>query len=133
MTSATDEFAELATWLPRLTKPDFDFGHWVPAERPAPAVVSMPYFAFSPEGLALLAAIPVQMGFDWARWMDSDEGQALLNDQSRIAEATPDQLLRLTSTLMRADRFNDGELANAYASGQLTAIVRRAAALTSDA
>lgn len=129
MTSATDEFAELATWLPELTKPDFDFGHWVPAERPAPAVVTMPYFAFSPEGLALLAAVPVQEAFDWSRWKDTDEGRSLLNDQSMIAAATPDQLLRLTTTLMRSDRFTDGVLATAFESGQLTAIVRRAAAL----
>jgi len=91
----------------------------------------MPYFAFSPEGLALVAAMPVQMGFEWGTWKDTAEGQSLLNDRTALAQATPEQLVQLSTTLLRADRFTDGTLANAWASGLLRAMVERAAALTS--
>jgi len=120
----------LAAFLPDIQKPDFNFGEWVPAEERAPGVTTMPYFAFSPEALALLAAMPVEMGFDWGTWKDTDEGKALINDRDALATATPEQLVHLITTIKRADRFTDGTIANAWASGLLTAIVERAAALS---
>ncbi len=125
-----EQLAGLASFRERIDAPDFDFGEWVPASKPAPGVLTMPYFAFSPEGLALLAAMPVQMGFDWGTWMDTDEAKGLLNDRDVLAQATPEQLLKLCTTLLRGDRFTDGALANAYASGLIEAIVHRAETLT---
>lgn len=120
----------LADLLAEVESPDFTFGEWVPPKRPAPGVVTMAYFAFSPQGLALVAAMPVQGGLDWAAWKETDDARRLLSDPAMIAQATPDELIRLSTTLVRSDRFTDGELANAWASGVITAIVRRAAALT---
>jgi len=120
----------LAAFLPDIDRPDFNFGEWVPAEERAPGVLTMPYYAFSPEALALLAAMPVEMGFDWGTWKDTDEGKALVSDLNAVANATPEQLVHLVTTLKRADRFTDGTIANAWASGLLRAIVERAAALT---
>jgi hypothetical protein len=124
--------APLAAFLPDIERPDFDFGEWVPAQKPAPGVLTMPYFAFSPEGLALLAAMPVEMGFDWGTWKDTEEGQGLINDRQKVAAATAEQLVHLITTLKRADRFTDGTIANAWASGLLRAIVERAAAIAAD-
>jgi len=122
--------AALAAFVPEIDNPNFKFGEWVPARRPAPGVVTMPYFAISPEGLALLAAMPVQMDFNWGEWKDTDEAKGLINDRDVLSQATEEQLVKLSTTLMRADRFTDGTLANAYASGLLAAIVRRAAVLS---
>lgn len=121
-----EQLAGLGSFREQIEAPDFDFGDWVPSSKPAPGVLTMPYFAFSPEGLALLAAMPVQMGFDWGTWMDTDEAKGLLNDRHVLEQATPEQLLKLSTTLLRGDRFTDGALANAYASGLIGAIVRRA-------
>lgn len=129
--NAEDRLKPLADFLPELDSADFDFGHWVPSERRAPGVMTMPYFAFSPQGLALIATMPALPTFDWPRWKDTPEGQALLNDQARVAKASADEVMRLTTTLLRGDRFTDGVLANAYASGLLRAIVIRAGQLTS--
>ena len=128
-----EQLANLGSFRERIEAPDFDFGEWVPSTKPAPGVLTMPYFAFSPDGLALLAAMPVQMGFDWGAWMHTDEFKGLLNDREVLAQATPEQLLKLCTTLLRGDRFTDGTLANAYASGLLAAIVHRAGVISEPA
>jgi len=117
----------LADFLADVESSDFSFGEWVPATKPAPGVVTMPYFAFSPEGLALIAAMPVQSAFDWASWQETDAAKRMLNDPATVADATPDELVKLSTTLLRSDRFTDGVLANAWASGLIRAIVKRAA------
>jgi hypothetical protein len=125
-----EQLANLGSFRERIEAPDFNFGEWVPSRKPAPGVLTMPYFAFSPDGLALLAAMPVQVAFDWGTWVDTDEAKGLLNDRDVLNQATPEQLLKLSTTLLRADHFTDGALANAYASGLLGAIVRRAETLS---
>src|SRR5215211_8196907 len=124
-----EQLANLGSFRERMDAPDFEFGEWVPSSKPAPGVLTMPYFAFSPDGLALLAAMPVQMGFDWRSWMGTDEAKGVINDRDVLAQATPDQLLKLCTALLRSDRFTDGSLAGANASGLLIAIVRRAEAV----
>lgn len=58
--------------------------------------------------------------------MTTPEAQALIADHANIASATPDQLVKLATSLVRSDRFTEGSLAGAHESGLLTAIVRRA-------
>lgn len=123
----------LAGFLDDISQPDFSFGEWVPAERPAPGVVTMAYFAFSPTGLALIAAMPIRADFDWTAWKDTDEGRRLLSDPAALAQATPDELVMVSTALLRSDRFTDGALANAWASGMIRGVVERAAALVGHA
>jgi hypothetical protein len=49
----------------------------------------------------------------------------------RLAVATADELVKLTTSLVRADRFTEGTLAWAFESGLLLAIARRAEELSS--
>jgi hypothetical protein len=46
-----------------------------------------------------------------------------------LAGATPDQLSRLATALLRQDRFSEGSLGADFASGLMAAIARRAAVL----
>jgi hypothetical protein len=85
----------------------------------------MPYFEFSAEALEFLKAAPIEV-FAWPEWMQTDEAQRLLADHAAIAEATDEQLVRVLTALKRGDRFGEGTLANAYQSGLLAAIARRA-------
>ena len=70
-------------------------------------------------------------GFDWMVWAQTPEGRALHDDREALANATPDQLARLLTAVIRMDRFSDGALADSYDSGLITAILRRAAVLAS--
>jgi len=74
----------------------------------------------------------VLMGFRWAGWANADEAQSLCHDPSKLAQATPEQLLRLLTAIIRQDHFCEGVLLNAFESGLMLAIVRRAAAILDD-
>jgi len=90
----------------------------------------MPYFVFSDQARELIAALPVTPGFAWPDWTRTEEAQTLIADHARIAEASADQLVKLTTAIVRSDRFTEGSIAGAFKSGLLAAIVRRAKLLT---
>jgi hypothetical protein len=70
--------------------------------------------------------------FDWMAWAAGPEGRRLIEDPSLVATASADDLARLLTTIIRGERFSDGEIAGALASGHLLAIVRRAGVLASE-
>jgi hypothetical protein len=66
---------------------------------------------------------------DWKSWKDGAEAGELLNCPETLARATPEQLAKLLTILVRQDRFVEGSLGRVFDSGLLVAIVRRADAL----
>lgn len=66
---------------------------------------------------------------DWMRWAGTPEAQRLLSDLTSIAEASHDDLIYLLTTIIRGERFSDGEIAGAYERGMLLAIAKRAQSL----
>lgn len=128
----TDRLRVLADVLPMLEAPDADVGHW---ELPSPrdGVHSLGWFEFGPTVEAWRTAVAqgdwIVTGFDWQRWLAGDEGRALSDDPAAVANATPDQLARLLTAIVRSDRFVEGSIAGAFESGLLAGISRRAAAL----
>lgn len=51
------------------------------------------------------------------RWAGTPEAQRPISDPSLIAEATHDDLICLLTTIIRGERFSDGEIAGAYERG----------------
>jgi hypothetical protein len=123
----------LAETLPILEAPDFSPGKWHDSEKRDDNVWTMPWYELSPEAAAVTRAVGVagllQPGFDWPAWAKTPEAQALRNDPDALATATPDQLGKLLTALIREDRFNEGALGDTFESGFMTAVVRRAKAL----
>ena len=132
--SRTDDIDErlrrLAQFLPNLDPAGFDFGHWAGSETLPDGSITMPYYDFSDRALELIAAMPVMHGFAWRDWIGTEEAQTLLTNHAQIAEASADQLVKLTTAIVRSDRFIEGEIAGAFESGLLAAIVRRAKVLS---
>ena len=62
---------------------------------------------------------------DWPSWMETDQARRLRDDPTATPEATVEQLQKLLTTVIRQDKFVEGSLAEAFASGLLTAILRR--------
>ena len=125
----------LADTLPILEAPTFSAGRWHPMEPLADGSVSVPWFELSDEGEAVRRAI-AESGFvspfDWMAWAPTAEAQSLRTDRDALARATPDQLHKLLTTIVRADRFSEGTLAEALDSGLIAAMARRAAVLADD-
>ena len=62
-------------------------------------------------------------------WANTPEAQSLRTDSEALNRATPEQLSRLLTSLIRGERFCDGTLNEAFESGLLAGILRRASAL----
>ena len=68
-------------------------------------------------------------GLPWADWRDTERGCALLHDPAALTTAQADDLANVLTTCIRADRFCDGYLADAAASGLLARVAVRATVL----
>ncbi|MBM4409543.1 MAG: hypothetical protein FJ038_13330 [Chloroflexi bacterium] len=128
----TPRLRALASFLPAFEAEGFEFGRWAGGEEIRPRSFTMPYYSFSPvaeEFLRRGVAGWVTPRFDWPAWAATDEFQRLSRDPGALAAATPDDLARLLTVLVRSERFGDGQLAAAIESGLLARILRRADAL----
>jgi hypothetical protein len=70
--------------------------------------------------------------FDWPAWARSADAAALRDDPAVLARATPAQIARLLTVLIRQERFAEGSLDAAFATGVVQRVVDRAAVLAAD-
>lgn len=123
----------VADTLPMLESADFTAGAWHDSWRRPDGVIVMPWFEFSSQADAFRAAVGrsglLQTGFAWPDWAGTPEAIALRTDRATLARATPDQLGKLLTMLIREDRFNEGALAASFESGLMAAAAGRAKAL----
>ncbi|KAJ5815483.1 hypothetical protein N7474_007260 [Penicillium riverlandense] len=66
--------------------------------------------------------------FDWIDWNTSDEANTL-RDTDLLNQATPAQLAKLLTVIIRQERFVDGTIETAYESKLLARIAQRAATI----
>ena len=69
----------------------------------------------------------VLRNFDWPEWGQTSEARNLFDDQAALADASPEQVFRLLTVVLRRDHFCEGTLDEAFESGLILRIVRRAA------
>jgi hypothetical protein len=123
----------LAAFVPAFETPGFVFGEWEDSTEREPGVWSMPYVTYGEMALEFHRAAAghgwVRPDIDWMKWAETDEARRFIENASLIATATAEQLAHLLTTIIRGDRFNEGSMLNAFNSGHLTAIARRAGVL----
>lgn len=128
-----EQIRELVRFLPSLEDPDFKAGEFHGAEETGEGVFNMPYVAYSKLADEFVQAAYdhgwVLRGFDWPKWAQSREAETLRDDEATLASATSEQLARLLTVVIRQDRFVEGALLDAFESGLILRIVRRAAAI----
>jgi hypothetical protein len=127
-----DRLRALAAWAEAVERPGFAVGGWAGGERDADGAIRMPFVEFSPEGRRFVEEMYAHewvYPFDWMAWASTPEAQVLIADPRQIAGASAEDLARLLTTVIRGDRFSEGEIAGAYERGTLTAIALRARAL----
>jgi hypothetical protein len=121
----------LAGWADALAA-GIPTGRWQGGAADAAGVVTMPWFERSEE-LARFAfdmsAAGLVQPVDWMAWTVTPEAQRLIRDPAAVAGAGPDDIVLLVTTIIRGERFSDGQIAGAYERGTLLALARRAQAL----
>ncbi len=129
-----DRLRAIGAFVEELEAPGFDAGHWHPSEifrrEGDTEVWSMPWYELSDRATAFVRSLAgIMVTFDWPTWARTDEAQILLRDRDALAEATPDQLAKFVTVVVREDRFSEGALGDSFESGLMAAIARRAAVL----
>ena len=126
----------LAEFLPFFEDPKFSFGHWDESKELSPDVIEIPCYSFSSVASEFIKVAYdlgwVIIGFDWPDWKETSEAKDFASDIRTISRATPEQLAKLLTVVIRQDRFCEGAIANAFECGFLTAVCRRAAQLASE-
>lgn len=121
----------LAVFLPLFEKPGFRFGTWETSKEN-----QAPYYRYSQIASEFIGTAYnfkwIRMDFDWASWMGAKEITDLRDNPEVMNRATTEDLSRLLTVVIRQDRFCEGSIADAFESGLLTAICRRAAQMESE-
>ncbi len=128
----TADLDVLASWVDRLAAPDFTIGARAPQHTTGDGVIQMPWFDYSDEVLVFLRDITGAgwiQPIDWTAWASSPAGRRMQTDVDAIDVATPEDLVRLLTTIVRGDRFSEGTIASAFERGILQRIARRATVL----
>ena len=115
-----------------LAAPGFNAGRWHASEptKDDPDVWSMGWYELSDRAEAFVHALGgIVEPFDWTTWLPTPAAQALYHDRAALAAATPDDLSRLATAILRSDRFHEGAIGEAFDVGVMAAIARRAAVL----
>jgi len=106
-------------YLPAFEQPSFSPGEWVTLQG------SLPYFDYSAEVIAFkktLYANDYIQPFNWSKWY---EGLLLMDHPELLQKASLQTLRKLLTAHVRADRFNEGHLADIFESGHMLMILRR--------
>lgn len=134
--AVSDRLAVLARWEPVFAATDLDVGRWRTSEPDDAGVVQMPWYEHATEVerfIGEMMATGWVHDFDWMTWSGTPAARQLREDPSTVVTADAEDLGRLLTTIIRAERFGGGELAAAHESGLLTAIAVRARVLATDA
>lgn len=123
----------IAAFAPILSEPDFVTGAWTEPRRSSEGVITMPWFHFSDPAAAFVTAIARDdVAAHYLRPVD-DEARStamhMIEHPPAIANASVEQIGWILTYLLRADRFVEGSLAQAFDKGLMRAIAQRAAIL----
>jgi hypothetical protein len=107
-------------------------GTWQGGTAGDDGVIQMPWVEYDAELRRFVEAATLA-GFvqpvDWMGWAGTERARELIDDPGAIAGATTGELVLLMTTIVRGDRFSEGELEAALERGSLLAICRRAGVL----
>jgi Family of unknown function (DUF6508) len=112
--------------------PHRSIGRLHDGETDATGVIHLGWYEYEPEVERFEAdmyAAKLVRPVDWMQWAGTPEAQQLIADPAAIAQASHDDLIYLLTTILRGERFSDGEIAGAYERGTLLAIAQRAQVL----
>jgi DNA-binding transcriptional regulator YdaS (Cro superfamily) len=126
----------LASFLKEIDDPEFKAGEWSSPSKSTEGHIQMPYVISSPTVERFIEAAYehkwVRPGLDWPTWAQSSQAARFRDDPDSIANAGELDLARLLTVCIRGDKFSEGALLEAFESGLIRRIVRRAASILAE-
>ncbi len=122
----------LAGWADEISEPGFATATWEGGTPDADGVIQMPYVTYTERLDAFVAdmyRVKMVQSFDWMQWAETPRGHELLTDPDALADATGEEVSRVLIAVIRAERFGDGAIEDAFEKGLIQAAARRAQAL----
>jgi hypothetical protein len=102
-----------------------EFGTWSGGTADKDGVIQFPYSVPAPivsQFLEVVYAIPIIINFDWSAW---EEGREMASDETFNFDATDlVTKCKLITAIVRNDRFCEGALVSAFASGLILKILK---------
>jgi hypothetical protein len=133
MTVTREALLALAGWADEISQPGFATATWQGGEPGPDGVILMPYATYHDRLDAFVAdmyRVEMVRPVDWMQWVATPRAQELLDDPGAFAGATADEVSRILTSVIRAERFGDGSIEGAFQKGIVQAAARRARALT---
>ncbi|HIV76291.1 MAG TPA: hypothetical protein H9899_02075 [Candidatus Sphingomonas excrementigallinarum] len=124
----------IGAFAPLLADPDFTAGAWTEPQRSAEGVMTMAWFRLSEPAAAFVTAIASEdVAAHYLRPVDDETRSTamhMIEHPSALANASVEQIGWILTYLLRADRFVEGSLAQAFDTGLMRAIADRAVILS---
>jgi hypothetical protein len=131
----SERLARLGAFADVFAADGFRFAEMRGGNETEPGVFQMPWSELGEQAMAfhqLCYDDGWVVPFDWGSWKDTPEAIGLRDEPDTLSKATPEQLSKLLTTLVRQERFCEGSLQDAFETGLLTGIVKRAKALSEE-
>lgn len=126
----------LASFLKDMDDPEFRAGEWSAPQSSRDGVSYMPYVEFSPLVTRFVEAAYedgwLKTDFDWTEWAGSSHAIRLRDCPDSISDAGESDLFRLLTVCIRQNKYVEGALLEAFDSGLIQRIVRRAASILAE-
>lgn len=124
----------IAAFAPILAAPDFVTGAWTEPQRSAEGAITMSWFQLSEPAAAFVAAIIREdVAVHYRKPVDDAARSTMIHmveNPAALTDADVEQIGWILTYLLRADRFSEGSLAQAFDTGLMRAIAERAAVLS---
>ena len=126
----------LAAFGATLADPDVRVGTWTSPDPVDDESIRLSYVALTEVAERFLLTCAehhwIRPDIDWAAWSGTPEARRLRDDPRALASATSDDLAHLLTALVKGDRFDEGQLLDAFESGLLRRVAELAAELAPD-
>ena len=110
--------------IPEIEKGD-KFGNMAGGQEIEPGLVQIPFWDWTEittRTVKVIYDLKLVLNFDWPKW---EEGQTILqNKQPDFNNLDSVTLCKLLTTIIRADRFNDGILVSNFEDGNILKIIK---------
>jgi hypothetical protein len=132
----TSALVSLASFLKDIDDPEFKAGEWKTPESSREDIIYMPYVDSSPTVMRFIEAAYendwLETDLDWPEWAQTSRALWLRNSPGSISQAGESDIFRLLTVCIRQDKFVEGALLEAFDSGLIRRIVRRAASILAE-